>query len=102
MACPSAQFHQEVREHIHFYARNLGIEIEPPAMATVSRDHRTSWYHSHYSAQYGDGVVGPIVIAGPATSNYDVDLGAMPINDWCKIPPSLKSHLILCSRRFKC
>lgn len=42
----------------------------------------TSWYHSHYSAQYGDGVVGPIVIAGPATSNYDVDLGAMPINDW--------------------
>lgn len=27
----------------------------------------TSWYHSHYSAQYGDGVLGAIVIAGPAT-----------------------------------
>lgn len=42
----------------------------------------TSWYHSHYSAQYGDGVLGPIVIAGPATANYDIDLGAMPITDW--------------------
>jgi FtsP/CotA-like multicopper oxidase with cupredoxin domain len=42
----------------------------------------SSWYHSHHSAQYGDGVLGPIVIAGPATSNYDIDLGAMPITDW--------------------
>ncbi|KAH6682996.1 laccase [Halenospora varia] len=42
----------------------------------------TSWYHSHYSSQYGDGVVGPIVINGPATANYDYDLGAMTINDW--------------------
>jgi FtsP/CotA-like multicopper oxidase with cupredoxin domain len=42
----------------------------------------TSWYHSHFSAQYGDGVLGPIVIYGPATADYDVDLGAMPISDW--------------------
>ena len=42
----------------------------------------TSWYHSHYSAQYGDGVFGGIVINGPATSNYDIDLGTMTINDW--------------------
>jgi FtsP/CotA-like multicopper oxidase with cupredoxin domain len=42
----------------------------------------TSWYHSHYSAQYGDGVLGAIVIDGPTTSNYDVDLGAFPITDW--------------------
>ncbi|KAF4631995.1 hypothetical protein G7Y89_g6136 [Cudoniella acicularis] len=42
----------------------------------------TSWYHSHYSSQYGDGIVGSIVISGPATSNYDYDLGAFPINDW--------------------
>ena len=42
----------------------------------------TSWYHSHFSAQYGDGVVGPIVINGPATANYDIDLGAFPITDW--------------------
>jgi hypothetical protein len=49
-----------------------------------AHDYRTSWYHSHYSSQYGDGIVGPIVIAGPATSNYDIDLGAMTITDWCK------------------
>jgi len=29
-----------------------------------------------------NGVVGPIHINGPATSNYDVDLGAYPITDW--------------------
>ena len=42
----------------------------------------TSWYHSHFSAQYAEGVVGTIVINGPATANYDVDLGTMPITDW--------------------
>ncbi|KAI7052522.1 hypothetical protein KC366_g98 [Hortaea werneckii] len=42
----------------------------------------TGWYHSHFSAQYGDGVVGPIVIDGPATSNYDEDLGPMALTDW--------------------
>jgi FtsP/CotA-like multicopper oxidase with cupredoxin domain len=46
----------------------------------------TSWYHSHFSAQYGDGVVGPIIIDGPATSQYDVDLGALPITDWYYVP----------------
>lgn len=42
----------------------------------------TTWYHSHFSAQYGDGAAGPIVIYGPASSNYDVDLGSYTINDW--------------------
>ncbi|KAF2166071.1 multicopper oxidase [Zasmidium cellare ATCC 36951] len=42
----------------------------------------TSWYHSHYSAQYGDGIVGGIVINGPATANYDTDLGTMTFTDW--------------------
>ncbi|CAK4020677.1 multicopper oxidase, type 1 [Lecanosticta acicola] len=42
----------------------------------------TSWYHSHFSNQYGDGVVGPMVFNGPATANYDTDLGVYPINDW--------------------
>ncbi|KAK5733302.1 laccase, multicopper oxidase, benzenediol:oxygen oxidorectuctase [Elasticomyces elasticus] len=42
----------------------------------------TSWYHSHFSAQYGDGVVGAIVIDGPATSNYDDDMGTMTLTDW--------------------
>jgi len=42
----------------------------------------TSWYHSHHSSQYGLGVIGSIVINGPTTSNYDIDLGPMTINDW--------------------
>ncbi|KAK4628929.1 Laccase-3 [Fulvia fulva] len=42
----------------------------------------TSWYHSHFSSQYGDGVLGPIVIYGPATADYDEDLGPLPITDW--------------------
>ena len=39
-------------------------------------------YHSHFSSQYGDGVVGPIVVYGPATANYDIDLGPLPVTDW--------------------
>lgn len=42
----------------------------------------TSWYHSHFSAQYGDGVWGPIVIYGPSSADYDIDLGPLPIQDW--------------------
>ena len=42
----------------------------------------TSWYHSHYSAQYGMGVVGTIIIDGPSSSNYDIDLGTFPVTDW--------------------
>jgi FtsP/CotA-like multicopper oxidase with cupredoxin domain len=46
----------------------------------------TSWYHSHYSVQYSDGVLGPIIIHGPSTANYDIDLGALPITDWFHTP----------------
>ncbi len=42
----------------------------------------TTWYHSHFSAQYGDGIVGTMVINGPATANYDVDLGPVALTDW--------------------
>ncbi|KIW99467.1 uncharacterized protein Z518_11206 [Rhinocladiella mackenziei CBS 650.93] len=41
----------------------------------------TSWYHSHSFAQYGDGIRGPIVIHGPATANYDLDMGTVMIDD---------------------
>ena len=46
-------------------------------------EYGTSWYHSHFSAQYGDGVQGPIVIHGPASANYDVDLGPITIGYYC-------------------
>ncbi|KAF2768817.1 hypothetical protein EJ03DRAFT_383088 [Teratosphaeria nubilosa] len=44
--------------------------------------HGTSWWHTHLSTQWGDGIWGPIVFYGPSALNWDVDLGAMPINDW--------------------
>ncbi|TIC91863.1 Laccase-2 [Colletotrichum higginsianum] len=42
----------------------------------------TSWYHSHFSAQYGNGVAGAIQINGPASADYDIDLGPYAISDW--------------------
>jgi FtsP/CotA-like multicopper oxidase with cupredoxin domain len=42
----------------------------------------TSWYHSHYSAQYACGAFGPIVFHGPATSCYDEDIGPVIVSDW--------------------
>lgn len=42
----------------------------------------TTWYHSHFSAQYGDGAFGAIVINGPASANYDIDLGPYMVNDY--------------------
>lgn len=42
----------------------------------------TSWYHSHFSLQAWEGVFGPIVIHGPATAEYDEDLGPLILSDW--------------------
>lgn len=42
----------------------------------------SSWYHSHYSAQYSGGLFGPIVVYGPSNAKYDVDLGPIMVNDW--------------------
>ncbi|KKF96573.1 Laccase [Ceratocystis platani] len=47
-----------------------------------AEQHGTSWYHSHFSTQYGTGVAGALVVNGPATSNYDVDLGPYMITDY--------------------
>ncbi|KAF2687655.1 multicopper oxidase [Lentithecium fluviatile CBS 122367] len=48
-------------------------------------EYGTSWYHSHFSAQYGDGVFGTIIINGPATANYELDLGTYTLQDWYHI-----------------
>ena len=42
----------------------------------------SSWYHSHFSLQAWEGVLGGIVIHGPSTANYDTDLGMLFLNDW--------------------
>ncbi|KAK5746224.1 hypothetical protein LTR17_000958 [Elasticomyces elasticus] len=42
----------------------------------------SSWYHTHYSAQYAGGAVGPIVVYGPYNSAYDVDVGPVMLMEW--------------------
>ncbi|TVY90896.1 Laccase, partial [Lachnellula willkommii] len=42
----------------------------------------TTWYHSHFALQAWEGVLGGILINGPATANYDVDMGHIFLNDW--------------------
>ncbi|KAH8885289.1 laccase-1 [Thozetella sp. PMI_491] len=42
----------------------------------------TTWYHSHLSLQYAEGMYGPMILNGPATYDYDVDLGAVFLQDW--------------------
>ena len=41
----------------------------------------TAWYHSHLLAQYGDGIRGPIIIHGPTTADYEIDMGHVMITD---------------------
>ncbi|KAK9769826.1 hypothetical protein SCAR479_13479 [Seiridium cardinale] len=41
-----------------------------------------TWYHSHYSLQYPEGVAGPLVIHGPTSADWDIDLGPILISDW--------------------
>ncbi|KAI1323441.1 multicopper oxidase [Xylariaceae sp. FL0255] len=42
----------------------------------------TSWWHSHYSAQYTAGIWGPIIIYGPNHVDYDVDIGPIMVGDY--------------------
>ena len=42
----------------------------------------TAWYHSHYSLQYADGLVGPMTIYGPSSANYDEAIDPLLVTDW--------------------
>ncbi|KAK6201881.1 hypothetical protein LQW54_009291 [Pestalotiopsis sp. IQ-011] len=46
----------------------------------------TTWYHSHFTLQYADGIFGSLVINGPASANCDEDLGTLFLQDWSHIP----------------
>ncbi|KAK4448793.1 laccase [Podospora aff. communis PSN243] len=58
----------------------------PPGASKVytfrAEQYGSSWYHSHFSSQYANGVVGTIQIDGPASLPYEEDLGVFPITDW--------------------
>ncbi|TAQ90080.1 hypothetical protein B7494_g1621 [Chlorociboria aeruginascens] len=75
----------------------------------------STWYHSHFTLQYGDGLLGPLIINGPATANYDVDLGSLFLSDWghesvfslwdnAKLgaPPTLENALINGTNTYDC
>ncbi|KAF2201219.1 hypothetical protein GQ43DRAFT_471972 [Delitschia confertaspora ATCC 74209] len=42
----------------------------------------SSWYHSHYSLQYPDGLAGPLTIHGPASGAYDHAIDPILMTDW--------------------
>ena len=42
----------------------------------------TTFWHSHFSSQYVDGLWGPVVIHGPESHAYDIDLGPVTLNDY--------------------
>lgn len=46
----------------------------------------SSWYHSHYSAQYSGGLYGPLVVYGPSDAQYDIDVGPIMVGDWWHAP----------------
>lgn len=41
----------------------------------------TTWYHSHYSLQYTDGIYGPLTIHGPTTDNWDESIDPILLGD---------------------
>lgn len=46
----------------------------------------TGWYHGHTMAQFGGGVRGPLIVHGPSTADYDLDLGHIMIDDVYSAP----------------
>ena len=46
----------------------------------------TTWYHSHFSLQYSEGLLGPFIINGPTIENWDIDLGTVLLQDWYHTP----------------
>lgn len=79
----------------------------------------TSWYHSHYTAQYAGGAIGPMIIHGPTQVSYDIDKGPIILSDWfhrdymsivadvvgtdiTKVGPTSNSNLIQGRNNFNC
>jgi FtsP/CotA-like multicopper oxidase with cupredoxin domain len=52
---------------------------------TVNNQYGTYWYHSHYSTQYMDGIIGPLIIHSPDEEKvrdlYDREQ-VMLVQDW--------------------
>jgi FtsP/CotA-like multicopper oxidase with cupredoxin domain len=61
----------------------------------IADSYGTSWYHSHFSAQYADGVLGAMVIYGPSHANYDYDLGPILLVSYKAENRFSRNHLTL-------
>ncbi|KAK3178645.1 hypothetical protein OEA41_000782 [Lepraria neglecta] len=42
----------------------------------------SSWYHSHYSVQYADGLLGPLTLHGPTILPYDEAIDPILMTEW--------------------
>ncbi|KAK0734746.1 laccase precursor [Lasiosphaeria miniovina] len=75
----------------------------------------STWYHSHFSLQYAEGLFGALTLNGPATADYDEDLGTLFLQDWSHIeaftrwdsarqgpPPTLETGLINGTNTWTC
>jgi len=79
----------------------------------------SSWWHSHFSAQYAGGVMGALIVHGPDSAGYDQDLGPILLTDYfhqdyytiveeimgtdlSKIAPSSQNNLINGKGNFNC
>jgi FtsP/CotA-like multicopper oxidase with cupredoxin domain len=67
---------------------NLG-PIPPGSSFTYTfraSSYGTTWYHSHFSLQYSNGLIGPLVVNGPSSANWDIDLGPLGVTDYYHTP----------------
>jgi FtsP/CotA-like multicopper oxidase with cupredoxin domain len=75
----------------------------------------TSWYHSHYSAQYPDGLAGPLTFHGPTSADFDEAMEPFMFSDWSHNsafedfsseirgkPPFLQSNILNGAGYFNC
>lgn len=92
--------------------------IAPGSSLTYSfhlTQYGSTWYHSHLSLQYGMGLFGPMIINGPATADYDEDLGVLTLQDWSHetafalwetakqgAPPTMENGLINGTNTYNC
>ena len=69
--------------------------IAPGASKTYTfqvTEYGTSWYHRYFQLQYGDGFLGPLVVNGPHSANYDEDLGPIVLTDFYTANVDILEH----------
>lgn len=84
-ASRNVQSHPGSRSPIVSVQSSMVSKLSSSRFYSVSSDVSTgtSWWHSHLSGQYLNGLVGPIVVHGPKSDHdYDIDIGPVMLTDW--------------------